>query len=360
MFFFGQIKVSEHIQPSAIAKQNDNALYFVDFWATWCKPCIHVSKYLESLQKQYSNNFYVLSLTKENPDLVKRFVLKHKTDLAIAIDYDGETFKNNSIRSLPHGVLYNADGEKLWEGHPADFKGHQIVGFLNRNKKQVSVNKMFKVQAYEKSVVVKDVGLKKDFEIIKLNAKENTGSLQVVKHLSYLDLKGSLQDILAYTMDSFKNQVNLSEELNKRYQMRFKFGSDAYSNKTETILKALRLKGKSTEVHGEALVFDIKTSTFWDTEQIDWGKDTQHFLIGDSEIQADNVTLNQITYQLANLLKTPIVLVNNDIDEHIHDWNVHYKYFDLMVSSLSDNYGIQVEKKMVNYPQYIITKKAPF
>lgn len=360
-FIFGQINISEQVQPSSIATQTNNKLYFVDFWATWCGPCVHVSKYLESLQEQYPNDFYVLSLTKESPDIVKRFMLKHKMKLAVAIDYEGETFKNNNVRSLPYGILYNAYGEELWKGHPADLKGYQIGGFINANKHRIAVSEMFKIQTYEKVVVVEEEEQKNDFEIINLNFVEDNSVLRLKKHKSYLELKGSLKDILAYTLSSHKNQINITEDLNKSYEMRFKFNSQAYFNKTKTILKKLRLKKSDAEMEGEVLVFDIKDPRFWGTDHINWGSDTPKFLIGDSEIKADDVSLDEVKYKLINLLDVPIVMYHEDIDIKLtHDWDIHYKYFDLMVSGMWDSYGINVEKKNIKYPQYVISKRGFF
>ena len=78
-----------------------------------------------------------------------------------------------------------------------------------------------------------------------------------------------------------------------------------------------------------------------------------------TNIQADNVTFNQVKYQLATLLETPIVISDKYLDSKLHDWQIHYKYFDLMASGFKDNYGVEIEKKIVNYPEYIITKKTP-
>ncbi|WP_396600401.1 TlpA family protein disulfide reductase [Algibacter sp. R77976] len=360
-FVFGQINISEEIQPSALAKQESNTLYFVDFWATWCGPCIHVSKYLETLQEQYPNDFYVLSLTKESPDIVDRFMLKHESKLAIALDYEGETFKKNNIRSLPYGILYNAYGDVLWEGHPADLKGYQIGGFLNKNKKRISVSEMFKVKTYEKVEIVEEIEQEEDFEIINLNFVEDNSELRVVDHKSYLELKGNLRSILAYTLKSHKNQIKIPEELNKSYEMRFKFNSPAYFDKTKVVLRKLRLKKNDAEIEGEVLVFDIKEPRFWGDDQIDWGPDTPKFLIGDSEIKADGVSLEEVKYKLINLLDVPILLNHNDIDVNlIHDWDIHYKYFDLMVSGMWDSYGINVSKKNVKYPQHVISKRGFF
>lgn len=356
----GQVEISEYIQTSKLSKTENNSLYFIDFWATWCGPCIHVAQYLEILQKQYPNDFYVVSLTKENPEVVKRFIKKHKTRLAVAIDFDGETFRKHKISNLPYGVLYNAKGKKLWEGHPAEFKKSHVKRFLkNNDTKRISIDKMFKISVYSKETLKEGDMLKKDFEFLKLIKDQDFNSMQVLRERNFLELKGSLQDILAYTLHVHKKQIDISDDLNKFYQMRFKLDTNAFFNKAETIMEALTISKEAIKEKGEALVFNIEKPTFWDSRQIDWGSENSHFLIGDTDIQADNVSLSQIKYQLANLLETPIVIKNYEDDSKLHDWQIHYKYFDLMVSSMNDNYGIKTQKKTTSYIKYLITKKAP-
>jgi thiol-disulfide isomerase/thioredoxin len=355
-FIFGQIKVSEYIQQSTIATQTNNKLYFIDFWATWCGPCIHASKYIESLQKQYADEFYVLSLSQESPEVVKQFMLKNQNGLATAIDYEGETFSKNKVRSLPYSILYNANGIKIWEGHPADIKPYQLEQFLRDNPNKIEVDKIILTQAYKKSVNKEEVEFNKDFEIVPLNETWDA-ALQIVKHDDFMEIKGNIEDIFAYALNCYRSQIKLNNLTNDSYRVRFKRNSDALQNKAKYILRALKLKESRKSALGEALVFEIKNPTFWNTNQIDWGKDTQHFLIGDSEIKADNVTLNEVKYQLSYVLETPIVLASN-IENQEHDWDIHYKYFDLMVSIMKDNYGIDIEKKVIEYPEYIITRRG--
>ena len=138
--------------PSKIANTDENALYFIDFWATWCAPCVYANEYLEVLQKQYPNDFYVVSLSEENPDKVRRHLEKHPTDLAVSIDYNGETFNENNIRVLPYGVLLNAYGKILWKGSPTDFKKADLERYLRQNAKEKEVNKVLKVQKIKEEV----------------------------------------------------------------------------------------------------------------------------------------------------------------------------------------------------------------
>ncbi|MFI1743548.1 TlpA family protein disulfide reductase [Thalassobellus sediminis] len=352
-FFFGQIKISENIQSSQIANQTNNKLYFVDFWATWCVPCVHVSKYLESLQAQYPDDFYIVSLSQESPRVVKKFMTKHDIKLAVAIDFDGQTFKKNNIVSLPYGILYNAAGDKLWEGHPAELKSYQIANFLRSNNKKKHVDHMFEIETYEAATIEEAYVPTKNIECIELQ-EGGFEELVVNNKTSFTELKGSLQDILAYSLKVYKNQVKIPHTLNKTYQIYLKNNID-----TIDILKALNLEQIENEIKGDVLVFDVKAPTFWDDKQIDWGIDSPHYLIGDSEIMGDNVTFNQMQYKLSNVLEMPVIVKNKPLDTILHDWQIHYKYFDLMASMLSDTYGVDVKKETTYYPQYVITKKTP-
>lgn len=358
LFFFGQMKVSD-FYLSKTANGTENKLYFVDFWATWCGPCIHVSKYLKSLQMQYPDDFYIVSLTQENPEVVKKFMKKHRTGLAVAIDYEGEMFKKNNISSLPYGILYNALGKKLWEGHPADLKGFHVSNFLKKSTKRASVSKIFKHVSYsdkelletEKEYIPSD-----DFEFVELSNRENA-PLEIIYNDFFITLKGSLKDILTYSEKVYKDQIKMSTDLNKSYAMYFKYDTKAFKNMTNTILNGFKLNKTANKVKGDILVFNTDKPTFWDTRQIDWGENNEKYLIDDSELKADNVSIKEVTYILSKLLEMPIVLNGANFDKELHDWQIHYKYFDLMVSNFSDNFGVGVKKTNASYLEYTISKK---
>ena len=123
-------------------------------------------------------------------------------------------------------------------------------------------------------------------------------------------------------------------------------------------MRELRIRYDFNNVQGEVLVLDSNNPNLWNTEQIEWGTDNPKYLIDDTQIQADNVTFKDIKYRLAFVLEMPVIgeIESGDTE---HDWQVHYKYFQLMRSDLLDNYGINAEKKRSTYPVYVVEKKAP-
>ncbi|MCB4809346.1 TlpA family protein disulfide reductase [Tamlana sp. 62-3] len=355
---FGQIRVSQIMSESQLAKSEQNALYFVDFWATWCNPCIHVSQYLETLQSQYPKNFYVLSLSQESPEVVAKFLAKHDLKLAVGIDFDGETFKKYNIYSLPQGVLFNAKGEKLWEGHPANFKKQHLESFLRENKNVIDVNSFFKTEAYAVETSDLEPIDFNDFEYRVIDDYSDLETIQIIENDSYIELSGSLQKILSYVYGVYYKQIKISDTDNRSYSMRFTKGSRASKNMKRTIFKSLKLNAKQDELTGDVLTVAFNTANFWDTSQFNWEGNNQKFLIGDSEIQADNVTFNDVIYKVSNLIEKPILVDGKYEEDALHDWQIHYKYYELMVSNFQD-YGIQVSNKNTAYPVYNITKKAP-
>ena len=314
---------------------------------------MYASEYLGVLQKQFPDNFYVVSLSEENPDIVKRFLKKNPTDLAVSIDYKGETFKDNNTRVLPYGLLINASGTILWKGSPTDFKKSDLVKYLRQNTKTKEVNKVLKVQEIKREVFEADYIPISDFEIEQL--KGETYENLVFGHISgYKHHKDNLKSIIAKEHNILLSQVKLDDDLNKTYEVYIKKGSNA----TFQILEELKLDLFHTQTKGDVLSIDISGNKYWNTDQIDWGKDTAEYLIDDSQIQGDNVTFKPVMFQLASVLNLPAVLKGDEPNTDLHDWQIHHRFYNLMQSDMLDTYGIIASKELGTYKLYTIRKKT--
>ncbi|MBV7268450.1 TlpA family protein disulfide reductase [Winogradskyella luteola] len=356
-YSYGQVNISEFIQESKIASPDNNKLFFVDFWATWCGPCITAKEHLGVLQKQFPNDFYVVSLSSENPLNVEKFLKRKPNDLAVAIDYNKETFKAHNVRVLPDGVLFNAKGKVLWQGGAPDLKAGTIAKFLRQEKSKTSLRSFFQVI---------DIAEELSTEYIPTNALEikpisdNNNELFVVDNSKYLKLSGSLKSIVGYLAKIYKNQIILEQGLDTNFEVYFKKPFNANENLAYKLITEMNLGIERKSNKGEGISFTIDAPKFWDTNQIDWGKGNAKYLIGDSQIKADNVSLKDVSYQLAYVLDMPVIIPDDtELNLTLHDWDFHYKFFQLMQSDLEDNYGIIAEKKVVTYAVYHIQKKAP-
>ena len=353
---FSQINVSEVLQANNIVTKQESKLFLIDFWATWCGPCIHVNKYITVLQKQFPEDLYVLSLTKENPEVVKKFLVNHNTDLAVAIDYDGETFFTNSIYSIPEAILLNSKGERLWKGHPAELKYDMIKDFIRSNSHSVSIDNIIYVKNTNEETAFVNYIPNSNFELLK---SEDAIGFNVDNLSGYQKIQGSLEEIFSYLLSVHEKQLTI-ESLEDNYITVY-FKNDEFSNneKVNKISENLGLKLLKQKQNTEVVQLQVKQNKLWDTFQIDWEGASQ-YLIGESEIQADNISLNEMSYILSKAMDKPVVVKDSkSYLETKHDWQFHYKYYELMQADLLDNFGIEVSKENKEITKYKVTKKAP-
>ena len=102
--------------------QNDT-LYVVNFWATWCKPCIAEMPYFEQANTAFKATkvkviFVSLNLPKETA-VVKKFVAEHKLKVDVYLLQEGNpNLWLNKIDttwsgSIPATVIYK-NGKKIY------------------------------------------------------------------------------------------------------------------------------------------------------------------------------------------------------------------------------------------------------
>lgn len=352
----GQIKLSEQVQDSEITNKESYPLILVDFWATWCAPCIHAKTYLQVLQNEFKEDIYILSLTEESPNTVQRFLKKKPTKLAVGIDYKGETFKKYEVRVLPEAKLFNAKGDIVWQGHPADLKSQTIKRLLNKYKQKIDLSRFFKVKPIVQEVK-KDITFNGPIKI-ETEKTDKPLDLNILETDDYLRMDGSLKAIVSHLMNVYKGQIEMDDNLH--YTIFFK---KPYTNKNallDLLIQELNIDFKKGYVSKDVLYLDLEQAHLWDQTQINWGKNTSHFLISDFQIEADNVTVDEIAYEMAKQLELPVVVHNaSDYSSTKHDWQIPYKYFQLMIETLEDTYGIKVSKSKGKVEQYVLTKKAP-
>jgi len=117
------VKVGDiiHISNQKLISLNNytfrkNLPLVIDFWATWCGPCIAALPHLDSLQRKYKDNVQFIALSQEPTKLVKGFIRDKKYTLSFCIDKDKELFKAFSVQELPITCLLSSTGKIIWVG----------------------------------------------------------------------------------------------------------------------------------------------------------------------------------------------------------------------------------------------------
>ncbi len=101
-------------KPLAMAGLRGQALV-LNFWATWCPPCVKEMPELDRFARQFANRGgRVVGLAVDNPTAVRQFLTRSPVSYPIGLaGFDGTDLSRklgNSAGALPFTAVFNRDG----------------------------------------------------------------------------------------------------------------------------------------------------------------------------------------------------------------------------------------------------------
>lgn len=193
---FGQVKIGDKV-PSYIFKEvlNGDKKPFdistqgkpiiLEFWATWCAPCIPAMKELEHYQNKFGNQLEILTISNDKLSNLLRYINNSKTSLKIARDSMHLTIFN--YREIPQTILIDKNGfikaitspDMLTEKIIADFVAGKEIELIKKQNSPTNLGlfKEYKNEYYHYTLTDenKNLGFKNE---IKRNQNNEPISLE--------------------------------------------------------------------------------------------------------------------------------------------------------------------------------------
>jgi uncharacterized protein (TIGR03435 family) len=109
-------------------------IILIDFWATWCGPCIAGMPHLESLQKTFPSELLVLAVSDESPERIKKFMVNRPFEFSFVTDKGRNLEKFFPHRLIPHSILLDKNGEVIAITSPDQISEKTIRDLLDGQK----------------------------------------------------------------------------------------------------------------------------------------------------------------------------------------------------------------------------------
>jgi uncharacterized protein (TIGR03435 family) len=109
------LQATDLLQAPPGAKMNAKSLHgkvvILEFWATWCGPCVAAIPHLNELAEQFKNKpVQFVAITEEDKATVKKFLARRPIKAWIALDANKAMNKAYGIEAIPHTVVLGKEG----------------------------------------------------------------------------------------------------------------------------------------------------------------------------------------------------------------------------------------------------------
>lgn len=86
----------------------------LNFWATWCAPCVSEMPMLDAFARRHAGGWQVLALAVDKREPVRRFLTEHRLSLSVAfastIGLDLSRSLGNRLGALPFTAVFGTNG----------------------------------------------------------------------------------------------------------------------------------------------------------------------------------------------------------------------------------------------------------
>ena len=138
-------------KPLALSELRGKVV-ILEFWATYCAPCIPYIKHFEKLQFQFGDAIKVIEISEENRDKVDAFVQKRGyKNVSFAMDWGRKLSDMFYHHFIPHTVVIDQDGVVLAFTSPDEIDQEVIGKLINREPVTFTMKHEYQEASYNSS-----------------------------------------------------------------------------------------------------------------------------------------------------------------------------------------------------------------
>lgn len=315
----------------------------LEFWATWCGPCIAAVPHMNEIQQKFKRDDLIfLSLTDETIDKVERTLKRVDFQSVVASDIQKKTHiafgdGKKGLVAYPLTVLIDQNGIIKWIGEPNQLSDELMYSFLGISTPKLSQTNL-PSKEFEFNDLLTDKSIKYHFHFAETEANES--SVTSFGNTIF-EIKGkTLGEI--YTIIFNNIHIVIPEGIkNLKYNLTYKNVDKTKSLKQleDEILNYLKLNKSNTKKSIEILEIEIYDPSLLEPA-ID--KSFSSKSSAGEKMIFSNTDLKSLVLELSKIHN--LVFQYNEDDKKTYDFIIEVTSVTNTIESLK-SYGIKINKK---------------
>ena len=369
-----QINVTNWIQNQPGNTLLKDKFIIIDFWATWCAPCLASMTHMNTLieENKTKNNLIFLAMSDEKKEKISPILLRVSFKASVVTDTTQQTQNDFEINSIPACLIIDDKGFVRWTGNPEQLTNDVIQDILARKNLDVINNeeiirgyieKQYDSLKHEYRSIFENNNIKEYFSLGPF-LKEGYGSKyssNSTNSLRKVEIGIKLRDIISEQISVSSSQISLPPDIDSVYA--------SYCYKSEkglksedvlnSILTSAELTYNKTNSIQEMFLLELLDSNLLNKNflKTDEGK-VSHLSVSDDGkfISMSNSSMLNIISALQDRFNCPIILKDSSVFDKPLDMMLQTDNFMTLKKSMK-LYGINIREIKQSLPFVMVGHK---
>ncbi len=105
-------------------------ILIIEFWGTWCAPCIPALMHLDSLQRKFPADLRVIAVSDDSRERLEKFLTKKPVSIPLASDPAGKLARIFNSHIVPHSIVVNRNQQIIGSTTPDQLTEEAIRGLI--------------------------------------------------------------------------------------------------------------------------------------------------------------------------------------------------------------------------------------
>jgi len=295
-------------------------IVILEFWATWCGPCIPAMKKLDSLQKNYKDDIEIITISSENKNRLEKFVKSSNTSLRI-VSYDTTHIENFKYKVIPHSIIIDKNGIVRAITSPENINKDVIENLISNNEIDLDLKDDFYIDPNLKVKTLKTIA-NSDYRIeLKNFDQEKRGGSRILKdpegNINGIEMWNSTIPRLYQTLFDIAspNRMIYKDSLSKNdfpYKKEHQYNltievSNEYQDKWKEI--GIKFLNENFEINAKMGIDTLKCYVLKDVNNTieESNSNSSEFMFRGTILKTKKIKTSQLAEYLENFTSVPVL-----------------------------------------------------